>query len=219
MTIDYIGHSAFKISDGENQVLIDPWIEDNPSSLLDDISSFTDINYVLVTHEHDDHGLSDAIEICKRYGAKLVTPYDTAQKFKDISKVSINTGGTVKLSETLWVHCTLAFHATAQNQPCGFVVGMGEQTIYHAGDTALFSDMKLIGERFDINVAMLPIGDVFTMGPKDAAQAAEFLAADKLIPMHYDTFDILTGTPEELESHLTPEIELKVIRPGESIHV
>ena len=216
MKVKYLGHSAFQITTDKYNILIDPWVSGNPKSPLKNIKELEDITHCLVTHEHQDHGLADAVEICKITGAVLVGTFETVSRYSEEVTVSAgNTGGRIKLSEDEFIYFTQAFHTTKNNQPLGFVLRLDGKTLYHSGDTALFSDMRLFNELFDIDIALLPIGDVYTMGPAEAAKAVEFIEPKVVVPMHYDTFPMLTGQLSDFEKFVRDDVKVKGLKPGE----
>ena len=217
MNIRYLGHSAFQIATDKYNILIDPWVSGNPKSPLKNIKELEDITHCLVTHEHQDHGLPDAVEICKITGAVLIGAFETMSQYSEEVAVSAgNTGGRIRFSDDDFIYFTQAFHTTKSNQPLGFILRLNGKTLYHAGDTALFSDMRLFNELFDIDVALLPIGDLYTMGPFEAAKAVEFIEPKVVVPMHYDTFPVLTGQLPEFEKFVRNDAEVKGLKPGES---
>lgn len=219
MEIRFLGHAAFQLVLDGKVLYIDPWLTDNPQASIKEVVLIDKADYVLVSHEHTDHGINDAIKITELTGAEFVSVTDSAERGKDIKRIVGNTGGKIALDENITVHFTQAIHATAANQPCGFLIQGKEGVVYHAGDTALFSDMALIGKKANIDIALLPIGDVYTMGPEDAAKAVELLDCSIVVPMHYNTFPALTGTVEEFRNNLTDKSKLKVLEPGESFEV
>lgn len=194
MRIQYFGHSCFMIESGGFRVLTDPFITPNPLAehvKIEDI----DVDYILISHAHDDHTF-DAEAIAKRCNATIVSNWEITQYFsrKGVEKTHpMNIGGkwsfdfgTLKAVQA--VHSSSFVDGTYGGNPMGFVLETGDKCVYFAGDTALYSDMRLIAEQFHIDVAMLPIGDNFTMDIRDAMVAAKYLNARKVIGMHYDTF-------------------------------
>jgi L-ascorbate metabolism protein UlaG (beta-lactamase superfamily) len=195
LVLTYYGHSAFRLDDGEQAVLIDPFISGNPVATVaaDDINART----ILLTHAHNDH-VGDTIAIAQRNGATVIATAELASWLGSQGvehAVGANHGGTVQFTSgsTKFVPAwhtssySTADGVVAPGVPAGHVVRFGGKTIYFAGDTCLFLDMQLIGEE-GLDVAVLPIGDHFTMGIKDAARAANILGAPTVIPCHYNTF-------------------------------
>jgi L-ascorbate metabolism protein UlaG (beta-lactamase superfamily) len=193
-TLRYIGHSAFELGDGEHSVLIDPFITGNPSATVkaDDFSPQT----ILITHAHNDH-VGDAVEISKRTGATIVCTFELSVVLANKGGTTIggNHGGTIAFPGGT-AKFTPAWHTSSYEDggtfvapgiPAGLVVRFGGKTIYFAGDTCLFGDMALIGEE-GLDVAVLPIGDHFTMGPADAVRAVKFLNPKLVVPCHFNTF-------------------------------
>lgn len=198
--LTFLGHSAFLVEGSEGRVVIDPFLSGNPLAKIkpEDVK----VDYVLLTHGHGDH-LGDGVEIAKANNATIVAPFELANYCANLGANvhPMHIGGAhnfpfgrVKL--TIAHHGSAAPDGTYTGNPCGFLVTMDGKTLYHPGDTGLFYDMKLIGEMNKIDVAVLPIGDNFTMGIEDAVKAAELLQPGLVIPMHYKTFDIIDVEPE-----------------------
>jgi len=195
MKISYYGHSFFKIKGKDHTILIDPFITGNPSAScsVDDFAP----DAVLVTHGHGDH-LGDAIPISKKTGSLIIAPYELAMYCQNqgANVHPMHIGGTFDF-EFGRVKLTIAHHGSMTpdgkyaGNPCGFLLTMDNMTIYHAGDTGLFYDMKLIGEINKIDIAMLPIGGNFTMDRLDAVRAVKFLRPRHVIPIHFNTFDMI----------------------------
>ena len=228
--LTWLGHAAFKITTASGKViLIDPWIATNPACPAE-MKKLERVDTMLITHGHFDH-IADAVELGKKFSPQIVGIYETCAwlESKGVKNTSgMNKGGTQKVGE-IEVTMTHAVHSCGieddgkiiyGGEACGYVIRLpGGMTIYHAGDTAVFSDMKLIGELYKPELALLPIGDFYTMGPREAALAIRMLGAMHVIPMHFATFPVLTGTPEELKK-LTQDIsglEIHALKPGESI--
>jgi L-ascorbate metabolism protein UlaG (beta-lactamase superfamily) len=229
--ITYFGHSAFSLTTPSGQVaLIDPWIMTNPRC-PESMKKLSRVDAILLTHAHSDH-IGDALVIAKQFRPKLVAIFETclwlADKGFNKEILPMSKGGTQQVGD-FSVTMTHAMHSNSieengnriyAGEPAGLVVKMpGGATIYHAGDTALFGDMKLIAELYQPQVAMLPIGDLFTMGPREAAYAIRYLDVKHVIPMHYATFPVLTGTPEKLqeETRDIPGLTIQALKPGESL--
>jgi L-ascorbate metabolism protein UlaG (beta-lactamase superfamily) len=226
----WLGHAAFRITTASGKIIIiDPWIKSNPMC-PDALKNIPEVDTLLITHGHFDH-IADAVELGKKHKPQIVAIFETAVwlESKGVSNTSgMNKGGTQKVGE-IEVTMVHAVHSCGiqdgdkiiyGGEACGYIVRLaGGPTIYHAGDTAVFSDMKLIGELYSPEVAMLPIGDFYTMGPREAATAIRLLGVRHVIPMHFGTFPALTGTPERLRE-LTKDIsglEIHAMKPGETL--
>ena len=186
VSVKLLGHAAWLVNFNDTKVIIDPFLTNNPKAAMkaEDVK----VDMVFVTHNHFDH-LGDAFEIAKRNNAKLVGKFELsldAQKagILEANAIGMNIGSMVKLG-SLEVAMVPAIHSGNEG---GFIIKGDGKTIYHAGDTALFSDMQLIKKLYKPDVAMLPIGGFFTMGPKEAAIAAKYIGAKMVFPMHYNTF-------------------------------
>ncbi len=197
--LTYLGHSAFLVEGGGTKLVIDPFLNDNPVAAMS--ADQVDVDWVLLTHGHGDH-IGDGIEIATRCKATVVAPFELANycaaRGCEVHPMHIGGGhdfpfGRVKL--TIAHHGSSAPDGTYTGNPCGFLITMEGTTFYHPGDTGLFLDMQLIGEMNDIAVAVLPIGDNFTMGVEDAVRATEFLRPGLVVPMHYKTFDVIDVEP------------------------
>lgn len=201
--LTYLGHACFTIEDGKHKIIIDPFLSGNPLAKVS--SKEITVDAVLVSHGHGDH-LGDAVEIAKRCNAPIIAPYELADYCaKQGAPIHpMHIGGSRRFD---WgdVKLTIAHHGSAvvgetviyTGNPCGFVVKMSGKTVYHPGDTGLFMDMKLIGEMNQIDVALLPIGDNFTMGIADAIKAVEFLRPKVVVPMHFNTMEVIKQDPQQ----------------------
>lgn len=227
MEIIYHGHSCVQIRDGEHSLIIDPFLSGSPVSVTkpEEIK----VQYVLLTHGHQDHTL-DAVSIAKANGAKIVATFELANymSWQGAETVEVNMGGRVDLGFAD-VQLVQAFHSSSiileeekriiyAGMPGGYIIRWNGKTLYHAGDTALFSDMKMFGELHEIDLAFLPIGDTFTMGPQEAALAAEWLGAEQVVPIHYNTFPPIVQDADEFVSMLKDrEIKGIALKPGEQM--
>mgnify|MGYP001176816986 CR=1 FL=1 len=227
MEIIYHGHSSVQITTGGQSLIIDPFLRGNPLAVAkpEDIK----VDAVLLTHAHDDHIL-DAEPIAKANGAKVVAVVELATylSWKGLDTIGMNLGGTVDLGFAQ-AKMIQAFHTSGitlhdekrimyGGVPAGFLIRAEGKTILHAGDTSLFSDMKMIGERESIDLAFIPIGGHFTMGPDDALQAAEWFGARQVVPVHYDTFPVIRQDSEAFVKKLEEKgIRGRVLAPGESM--
>ena len=237
-TITWIGHGSWKFITGNGTVIyVDPWLEGNPASTMK-IDDALDAQLVCVTHGHDDH-LGNAIELCKRSGATLVTLPDVAAYAVrhgipyDHNGGAVHVGGSIKQLDCT-IRAVFALHDSDVWGPeyketgvvttgcgcCGFIIEPeGCPSVYFAGDTGLFGDMKLIGDLYQPYVAVLPIGDKYVMGPNEASYAAKFLGSKYILPGHYNTFPAIeqdTAAFAELVAKRAPAAEVKPLKPGES---
>ncbi len=220
MKLTYYGHSAFQLETADHVLLIDPFISDNPhtDASPDDFSP----DYILLTHAHGDH-LGDTVEMAKRSGAVVVSSFEIVNYLsrQGVESHPMNPGGPTEFAFGR-VNFTPAWHSnsfpdgTYGGMPMGVVVESGGKRVYHAGDTALFSDMALIG-RPALDLALLPIGSNFTMGPEDAVQAVELLKPKQVVPMHYNTFPPIEQDPEAFKKMVEAAgaAECVVLKAGE----
>lgn len=217
--ITWLGHAAFKI-EGSRVVLIDPWISGNPSSSLKSPEDIDRADVVIVTHSHGDHGFEDAVKIAKRTGAVFASQYELVVK-SGLERVEpMNIGGFVDAGGTgVQVSFTQAWHTAEEGDPTGVVVRMDGFTIYHTGDTGLFSDMKLIGEIYRPDVLLVPIGGRFTMDEEQAARAVKFVKPKVVIPMHYNTFPLIKADPEKFAALVGDTAKVVVLKPGETFEL
>ncbi len=223
MKITWLGHSAFVIEEGK-KVLVDPFITGNELAPVKPDEVECDI--IAVTHGHGDH-LGDAIFIGKRKNVPIVAIYELAEYInsKGANAIGMNFGGTldyegVKLSMVPALHSSGITESNFNHDgglPAGFVIEINGKKVYHAGDTGLFGDMKLIGEIYRPDVVLLPVGGLFTMDTKLATIAAKWIRPKYVIPMHYNTWPPIQANPEEMRDELEKEgIKLVVLKPGES---
>jgi L-ascorbate metabolism protein UlaG (beta-lactamase superfamily) len=221
----YHGHACFSIGDGTSDLIIDPFLNANP--LADIREEEVRATHILVTHGHSDH-LGDALAIAKRTKAIIIAPNELAYycQSQGARVAPMQIGGARQFAFGR-VKMTPAWHSSAvidgtniiyTGAPCGFIIEIQGKTIYHAGDTGLFGDMRLIGDRYQLDYALLPIGDNFVMGPEDALEAAVMLQAKVAIPMHYDTFPIIAQNPYSFVEKLREKgLKGMVVKPGELI--
>jgi L-ascorbate metabolism protein UlaG (beta-lactamase superfamily) len=222
--VSFHGHSFVKIETGEKTILIDPFITGNGMTDLKPEDVKPDV--IIVTHGHGDH-LGDTVELAKEHQSLVISNFELATYlgWQGVNAHGMSIGGAYQFDFGK-VKLTQAFHGTGLEtenneiiylgMPAGVLVTIDGKTIYHAGDTGLFSDMKLIGDRHPIDLAFLPIGDNFTMGPEDAAYAAQLLNAKKVVPIHYNTFPPIKQDPQKFIDMLDAGVG-QILEAGESI--
>jgi L-ascorbate metabolism protein UlaG (beta-lactamase superfamily) len=228
LRITWYGHATFLLhTPGGRHVLFDPWFVDNPVCPVS-MKKPPMPDLVLVSHGHSDH-IGDLLTVARESGAPVVGIFELCDwlRRKGVSNVlPMNKGGTQEIAG-LSVAMTDARHSSGyvddgrmvyMGEPAGYIVRLEDgTTIYFAGDTALFGDMRLIGEQFRPDIGFLPIGDRFTMGPAGAAKACELLGVRQAVPMHWGTFPMLTGTPAEFRKLVEPSgVQVLELRPGET---
>jgi L-ascorbate metabolism protein UlaG (beta-lactamase superfamily) len=222
LKITWLGHATFVIeTQAGRRILIDPWVMGNPAC-PDELKDIGDLDAMLITHAHFDH-IGDAVEIGKKTGAQIVSIAETAhwlgsKGLEDV--IGMNKGGTVETAgvKAHMVHAVHSCGITDGDQiiyggeAAGYVVEFEDGfKLYHAGDTAVFMDMTLIGKLLQPDWAMLPIGDHYTMGPRSAAEAIRMLRVKTVIPMHFGTFPVLVGTPDDLRKEADDVAGLEVV--------
>jgi L-ascorbate metabolism protein UlaG (beta-lactamase superfamily) len=216
MKITFLGHSGFLLDSGV-KIVIDPFLTGNPKSGVE-ASSLSEVHIVLVTHAHPDH-LGDAYSIVKRTGATLLSTHDVAVS-GEIAGEGMNFGGTMTL-RGIPITMVKAEHAVGMSDSAGFVWTQEGKTFYHMGDTSLFSDMKLIAELYRPEVLFVPIGDRYTMNPKEAALATSWVKPKIVFPMHFGTFPFLVQDPAEFKHFCESKCDAKVVilKPGQGIEL
>lgn len=234
MEIKFHGHSCFELSEGETTVLVDPFLApNNPAAVA--TAEDVEPTHIAISHGHVDH-MADAVPVAKRTGAHCVAIVELAKWLEGQGLEGVsdpNFGGTVEFDwgyislVPAWHTNTLpgseespysAEHGIAIGTAAGLVIKIGETTVYHAGDTCLFSDMKLIAQRSDVDVALLPIGGHYTMDRRDAVVAAELVGAATVIPMHYDTFPPIETDSGAFKTEVEEKTSSQVVllKPGET---
>jgi L-ascorbate metabolism protein UlaG (beta-lactamase superfamily) len=223
MDIRFLAHSAVELIDGETRILMDPFITGNPKAAVS--AEELEPTHILLTHGHADH-FGDVVEIAKRTGAPVVAMAEIASELGELGVDPVhdpNLGGTVAF-EWGWVKLVPAWHSSTTpngtvNTPAGMLVMVGDKLVYHLGDTALFSDLQLIARRGNhVNVALVPIGGHYTMDRFDAVTACEFIGADEVIPIHYNTFPPIETDAKAFKTDVENATESKVVvlEPGQT---
>lgn len=221
MEIRFIGHSCFELTEGDTRVLIDPFLTDNPSAGIG--ADEVDPTHIFLTHGHGDH-YGDVEAIAQRTNAQVVAITEVAEELTEAGVENVadpNIGGTVTF-DWGWVKLTPAWHTSTTpkgqvNVPAGLLINIGGKTVYHLGDTALFSDLKLVAGRGDpIDVALMPIGGHYTMDRIDAVHAAELIEAATIIPCHYDTFPLVETDAEafKVDVEALTSSRVEILEPG-----
>jgi L-ascorbate metabolism protein UlaG (beta-lactamase superfamily) len=221
MDVRFLGHACFELSDGENRVLIDPFLTGNPKAAVsaEDVSPTT----ILLTHGHVDH-IGDTVAIAKRSDAPVVAIVELAGEVGEdgVQTFDPNIGGTVKF-DWGWVKLVPAWHTSTTpkgtvNTPAGLLIGIGGKIVYHLGDTGLFSDMQLIAHPDPIDIALMCIGGHYTMDRIDGVRAAQLIGAGTVIPCHYNTFPLIETDAQAFKSDVESQTSSKVVilEPGET---
>ena len=227
LKITWFGHATFLVqTPGGVRVLFDPWFAGNPAC-PDSMKKPPKTDLVLVSHGHRDH-MDDLVSVARESGAPVVAAFELCDWLgrKGVANTSpMNKGGSQQIAG-LRITMTDARHSSGyvdngqmiyMGEPAGFLVRLEDgMVIYFAGDTSLFGDMRLIGEMYTPDIAFLPIGDRFTMDPVAAARACEFLGVRQVVPMHWGTFPLLTGTPAELKARVEPRVQVLELKPGDT---
>jgi L-ascorbate metabolism protein UlaG (beta-lactamase superfamily) len=228
MKATFLGHAAAYLEFDNTRIVIDPFLTGNPKAgaKADDL----DPDFIVVTHGHGDH-VGDTLAIAKRTGATVVSTYELSLwlEHQGAQVSAQNHGGWCRYPFGA-VKFTQAIHSSSVmgedgnpiylGEPAGVIIQAGGKIVFHAGDTALFSDLKLIGDDVAIDLAFLPIGEHFVMGPKDAAKAVEFLHPKAVVPIHYGTFPPLVGDPKEFARLAEGKgAKIHILAPGESVEV
>ena len=223
MGITWLGHSAFLI-EGRDRILIDPFLTGNPMAAIS--ADKVECDIICVTHGHMDH-LGDAVNIARRTGATIAAILEMSEYLEKlgVKSVGFNLGGTAKIRDTS-ITMVQALHSSSIGapglefsaaMPVGMVIDSGK-VVYHAGDTAVFGDMKLIGDLYKPDVALLPIGGFYTMDPRQAALAVKLIRPKTVVPMHYNTWDLIKVDPKDFQALVRKQsktVKVVILKPGE----
>ena len=222
LKLTYFSHSAWQIQTDKHTILIDPFLDDNPTSPVK--SDQVKADFIIVTHAHGDH-IGDTIKIAKKHNSLIIANFEIASWCgnQGITAHPMHIGGAhefpfgkVKLTPAL--HGSSFPDGSYGGMPAGVIIMIDDKTIYHTGDTGLFSDMKLIGELTPVDVALIPIGDNFTMGLEDAVKAVEFIKPKMVLPMHFKTFDVIDADPHLFVDKVKVHgVQARVLDYGDSL--
>jgi L-ascorbate metabolism protein UlaG (beta-lactamase superfamily) len=221
MEVRFLGHACFTLSDGDTTLLIDPFLTGNPKAAIaaEDVPATT----ILLTHGHADH-FGDTVDIAKRTGAPVVAIVEIANELGEegLDVRDPNLGGTVRF-DWGWVKLVPAWHTSTTpkgtvNTPAGLLINLGDTIVYHLGDTCLFSDLRLVGKRHPIDIALMCIGGHYTMDRIDAVDAAALVGANTVIPCHYDTFPPIETDAQAFKSDVESATgsNVAILDPGET---
>ena len=226
-TLTWLGNASFRLdTDSGKRIYVDPFLNGNPKAPQNELSPER-VDVIALTHGHGDH-VGDTVALSKQFGdAQIVATVELkawlGQQGANIGELpGINKGGTqeidgIRFTLTHAQHSSGAEDLTYLGEPCGLVIRADGKSVYFAGDTNAFGDMQLIARLYRPDVAVLPVGDWFTMGPEEAALALELLGNPRCVPCHWGTFPVLTGTPDALAQHTSAQIER--IEPGDAIEL
>jgi L-ascorbate metabolism protein UlaG (beta-lactamase superfamily) len=226
MELTWLGHSSFRLDAGGKRIYIDPFLNGNPKCPEGEQTPER-VDVIAITHGHGDH-VGDAVDLAKQHGATVIAPVELAGRLESQGVENVkdpNKGGTVEIDGIRFT-LTHAQHSSSDNdgnytgEPCGIIVRAEGKTVYFAGDTNVFGDMQnVIARLYKPDVAVLPIGDHYTMGPEEAALAIELLGVKRVVPSHYGTFPVLSGTPEALAEKVGSGVTVERIDPGGSVTI
>jgi L-ascorbate metabolism protein UlaG (beta-lactamase superfamily) len=225
MELTWLGHASFRLEAGGKRIYIDPFLNGNPKCPENEQTPER-VDVIAITHGHGDH-VGDAVELAKKHGCTVVAPVELAGWLGSQGVENTrdpNKGGSTEV-EGIRFTMTNAHHSSSNNdgaymgEPCGIVVRAEGKSIYFAGDTCVFGDMQLIGRLYSPDVAVLPIGDHYTMGPEEAALAVELLGVKRVVPCHWGTFPALTGTPDALADRVGEGVTVERVGPGDTVTI
>ncbi|MGD8426281.1 MAG: metal-dependent hydrolase [Balneolaceae bacterium] len=218
----WLGHSAFKlVSPGGSQILVDPFLSQNPTT-PDHFKQPDDIDYILLTHGHGDH-VGDTLDIAERTGCQVVSIVELSgllkkNGLKEDQAVEFNKGGTIEFDDfsvtLVSANHSSSFQGEYAGDPGGLVISFDDDiTFYHLGDTNIFYDLELYGELYQPDIIAVPMGDYYTMGPEEAAMCCDLIQADFAIPIHYGTFPVLAGDPQDFKKYTEDATDTEVWIP------
>jgi len=226
MELTWLGHSSFRLDADGKRIYIDPFLNGNPKCPEGEQTPER-VDIVAITHGHGDH-VGDAVDLAKKHGATVIAPVELADRLGSQGVENVkdpNKGGTVDIDGVCFT-MTHAQHSSSDNdgnytgEPCGIVVRAEGKSVYFAGDTNVFGDMQnVIARLYKPDVAVLPIGDHYTMGPEEAALAVELLGVKRVVPCHWGTFPALTGTPDALAEKVGSGVTVERVEPGGSVTI
>lgn len=214
--IKILGHAAFKIETNKHIIFIDPWIKGNTASPYKSYKEIEKADFVLVTHDHADHGFDDAVRICKNTKATFIGVYELAQLAgkKGCNFLGGNIGGEIQIDDVK-IYFALAIHSSNIAAPCGYIVKTPEVTFYHTGDTAFYSDIEYLARLYDIDIMMVPICSNYMMGITEAVWAVEKVKPKFVIPCHYDAIPTLNNNPKEFKEKADEYSQVEILKSGE----
>lgn len=211
-----LGHAAFKIKTNQYTFYIDPWISGNPASPYKSYKEIEKADFVLVTHDHADHGFKDAVKICKNTKATFVGVFELAQLAGKKGCISLggNIGGEIQIDDVK-IYFTQAIHSSNIATPCGYIVKTPEVIFYHTGDTAFYSDMEYFARLYDIDIMMIPICSNYMIGIMEATWAVEKVKPKFVIPCHFDAIPTLKTNPKKFKEKADKYSQVKILKSGE----
>jgi L-ascorbate metabolism protein UlaG (beta-lactamase superfamily) len=226
MELTWLGHGSFRLDADGKRIYIDPFLHGNPKCPESEQTPER-VDVIAITHGHGDH-VGDTVDLAKQHGATVIAPVEVADRLGSQGVENVkdpNKGGTVTIDGVRFT-MTHAQHSSSDNdgnytgEPCGIVVRAEGKTVYFAGDTNVFGDMQnVIARLYKPDLAVLPIGDHYTMGPEEAALAVELLGVQRVVPAHWGTFPALTGTPDALQELVGSGVTVERLEPGDSVTI
>ena len=226
MELTWLGHATFRLDVGDTRIYIDPFLNGNPKTPANETTPER-VDIIAITHGHGDH-VGDTVELAKQHGATVIAHVELAGRLGAQGVENLkdpNKGGTVEIGDVRFT-MTHAQHSSSDNdgnytgEPCGIIIRAEGKSLYVAGDTNVFGDMETVIKRlYAPDVAVLPIGDHYTMGPDEAALAVELLGVKRVVPSHWGTFPALTGTPDRLAELVGSGVTVERIEPGDTVTI